>query len=67
MTKLDAMKKIVPPVSIELLMKADRKVATDHEAGFEPDATVSIVSALHDECEQEEMIEPPRFHRRLET
>ena len=50
------MAKLVPPVSVELLMKADRKVADDHEEGLPPDPTVSIVSALHDECEPEEMI-----------
>lgn len=50
------MTKYVPEVSVALLMKADRKFASDCEAGLEPDPTVSVVSALHDECEPEEMI-----------
>lgn len=56
MITLSAMKKMVPSVSVTLLMKADRKVAADHEASLEPDVIVSIVSSLHDECEPEEMI-----------
>lgn len=50
------MKRYVPKVSVELLMKAERKVAEDHEAGLPPDPAVSIVSALHDECDPQEMI-----------
>ena len=50
------MTKYVPSVSVELLIKADRKVAEDHEDGLPPDPMVSIVSALHGECEPDEMI-----------
>lgn len=41
------MAKMITEVPIELLMKADRKVAENHEAGLEADPTVSVVSALH--------------------
>lgn len=50
------MPKMIPPVSVELLMLADRKVAADHEEGFDPDPTVSVVSALHGKCTSTEMI-----------
>jgi len=48
--------KMIPTVSVDLLMLADRKVAEDHEAGLSPDPTVSVVSALHGKCKPEEMI-----------
>ncbi len=47
---------MIPPVSVDLLMLADRKVAEDHEAGLPPDPMVSVVSALHGKCDPEEMI-----------
>lgn len=47
---------MIPPVSADLLMLADRKVAEDHDAGLPPDPTVSVVSALYGKCESEEMI-----------
>ena len=48
--------KMIPPVAVDLLMCADRKVAADREAGLPPDPTVSVVSALHGKCDLEEMI-----------
>jgi hypothetical protein len=48
--------KMIPPVSVDLLLLADRKVAEDHEVGLPPDPTVSIVSALHGKCKPKEMI-----------
>lgn len=48
--------KMIPPVSVDLLMLADRKVAEDHEAGLPPDPTASVVSALHGQCDPKEMI-----------
>ena len=48
--------RMIPPVSVDLLMCADRKVAADHEAGLPPDPTVSIISTLHGKCGPEEMI-----------
>lgn len=48
--------KMIPPVQLDLLLRADRKVAADHEAGLPPDTTVSVVSALHGKCDPEEMI-----------
>lgn len=48
--------KMIPAVSTDLLMLAERKVAEDHEAGLRPDPTVSIVSALHDKCDPKELI-----------
>ena len=47
--------KNIPSVSVDLLMRADRKVAADHEAGLSPDPTVSVVSALHGKCDADEM------------
>ena len=48
--------KMIPPVSVDLLICADRKVTANHEAGLPPDSTVSVVSALHGKCNPEEMI-----------
>ena len=48
--------KMIPPVSVDLLMLADRKVTEDHEAGLPADPTASVVSALHGKCKVEEMI-----------
>ena len=48
--------KMIPPVPVDLLICADRKVAADHEAGLPSDPTVSVVSALHGKCDPEEMI-----------
>jgi hypothetical protein len=47
---------MIPPVSVDLLMLAERKVAEDHEAGLPHDPTVSVVSALQGKCDPEEMI-----------
>lgn len=48
--------KMIPAVSVDLLMLADRKVAEDHEQGLPPDPTVSVVSALNGKCDAKEMI-----------
>ena len=48
--------KRIQPVSVDLLMLAERKVAEDREIGLPPDPTASVVSALHDRCDAEEMI-----------
>ncbi|WP_299324596.1 hypothetical protein [Parasphingopyxis sp.] len=45
----------IPRVRAELLFEAAQKIANDHEAGLEPDPTVSTVAVLHDKCEPEEM------------
>lgn len=50
------MLKMIPTVSVGLLMEAYRRCAADHEAGLEPDVMVSIVSALHGRCSSAEMI-----------
>ena len=47
---------MIPPVSVDLLMHADRRVAADHEAGLPPDPTISVVAALRGKCEQDEMM-----------
>lgn len=48
--------KMIPPVSVELLMLAERKVAEDHEAGLPSDPMVSVVSVLHGKSGSKEMI-----------
>ncbi len=48
--------RMIPTVSADLLVCAERKVAADHEAGLTPDPTVSVVSALHGKCDAEEML-----------
>ena len=48
--------RMIPPVSADLLMRADRKVTADHEAGLPPDPTASVVAALHGKCGHKEMI-----------
>ncbi|MCH8951807.1 MAG: hypothetical protein IID49_06770 [Proteobacteria bacterium] len=50
------MTKYVPEVSAELLIKANAKVSADREEYGSPDVAVSIVSAIADECEPEELI-----------
>jgi hypothetical protein len=57
--------KMIPPVSVDLLMLADRKVASDHEAGLQPDPSVSIVAALHDKCDEDELLAISRRLRAL--
>ena len=48
--------RMIPPVSVDLLVRADQKVAADHESGLPPDPTVSVIAALHGKCDHEEMI-----------
>lgn len=50
------MPKMIPTVSPKLLILAHQKVAVDHEAGHDPDPTVSIVTALHGKCSTDQML-----------
>jgi hypothetical protein len=50
------MPKMIPTVSPKLLILAHQKVAEDHEAGLDPDPTVSIVAALHGKCSTGQML-----------
>ncbi len=47
---------MIPTVSPKLLIFAHQKVAEDHEAGLDPDPTVSIVSVLHGRCSVKQMM-----------
>lgn len=50
------MPKMIPTVSPKMLMLAHHKVAEDHEAGLDPDPSVSVFVALSGKCSRDQMI-----------